>query len=77
MTGVTEGTAIGKHRQGGEQQRGSRWGTRTGHIMLEEKQCMKGSEVGELEREEGWSCKLFVLSTHAHRAADSQDKGKW
>lgn len=76
MTWVTEGIAIEKHRQGAKQQRGSRWGTRTGHIMLEKKQIMKGSEAGELEWDAGCLCKLFMLSTHSHSAADSQDKGK-
>lgn len=46
------------------------------HTMLEKQQTVKGSEAGELEREEGRSCKLFMSSTHAHSAADSQDEGK-
>lgn len=44
--------------------------------MLEKKQIMKGSEAGELEWDAGCLCKLFMLSTHSHSAADSQDKGK-
>lgn len=74
MTRVTEGTAIRKHSQGGEQQKGSMRGTRTGHIMLRKRQTMKGSEAGEIEREEGCSCELFMLPTYTHSAAEPQDK---
>lgn len=44
--------------------------------MLEKKQTMKGSEAGELEEEEGCLCKLLMLPSHDHSAADSHGEGK-
>lgn len=46
--------------------REGRWGSRTRHIILEEKGTVKRSEARKLEWEEGCPCKLFLLSTHAH-----------